>query len=383
MSEAYNAIETKEAIPKPSLDRLFVDMTGQKTAWPGNVEPEPGVNEKAQERRDQVQNVILGWLDEEFVEPNQFLEKLSEAHNKDPRSGRQKAYYSIPIIEERLKQLPVDQLPALLPGVEINGDIDYQKLAKEFADNGPQNWHYIHLQKPRNLYQIGSVLQGTEIATEHPIEQLKKAVQGKKILVLGDDCGNLSEQLNVLGAEAYGIEFNERKIRLAHSGFLAKDFKPQMQMTQGDLWDLRDEQTELFQQMQTKGPFDLIFSTFLINIGSGLGESNPDKGELLLPRAEEWFKFFSGTEKLLKPEGVNLHEGIDIEEAVVTRAIEREGNDRDWMRRKYGVENMKFLEDNYVRTGRIHSNVMFLTKAGVFSLLQEKFGDKLQDFFRG
>lgn len=57
------------------------------------------------------------------------------------------------------------------------------------------------------LYYIASYFKEARLDEKDPIADIRQVLQGKKILVLGDDTGSLSEMLRFYGAESYGIEY--------------------------------------------------------------------------------------------------------------------------------------------------------------------------------
>lgn len=158
------------------------------------------------------------------------------------------------------------------------------------------------LSQTENIIYLTSLLKGTPLSQEATIEEIKTALRGKKILVLGDDVGSLSEILIHYGAEAYGIEYDWELIGFAKNGTFAEDGKPQEQVIRGDVAKLADDSSDLFKTIEEKGPFDLIFSRALFNDGSGLVLGNPDTFSQ---------NYIWNSKKLLKPKGWNLHLRVD------------------------------------------------------------------------
>lgn len=172
--------------------------------------------------------------------------------------------------------------------------------------------------KPRKaieLFILGSLLLGRKIDTEQVGDDLKKAFTGRKVLVLGDDIGGMSEIVNLLGGTAYGIEHDESKVEIAQSGKLAESSQPQMQVIDGDILDLTDENSELMKKLSQLGLFDVICSDAVFNGGSGIEKSaavytskkRTAKGKDLLFTG----KVLDNTDRILADNGIHLHVNVD------------------------------------------------------------------------
>jgi hypothetical protein len=182
-------------------------------------------------------------------------------------------------------------------------------------------------EQSHQLYYIASVFKGGHLDRNDPGSDIRSALQGKRILVLGDDIGSLSEILSFYGATACGVEYDKFKILVAHSGLLAENGQPQTQVMEGDVGDLfKSSATPLMARLNQIDQFDMIFTDNLLNEGSGL--------ELLIsqyymsqyPNESLWAKWIAGGRKglappewfqsnckaLLKTEGVQLHLRVDI-----------------------------------------------------------------------
>lgn len=179
-------------------------------------------------------------------------------------------------------------------------------------------------EQSHQLYYIASILNGGRLDQNDPSQDIRRALRGRKILVLGDDIGSLSEMLRFYGADAYGIENDKFKVLVAHSGLLAENGNPQDQVTEGNIGDLFDEtETELIKRLKQVSPFDMIFSDNLFNEGSGMEDL------LDIPRHSPeslWDKWWAGGEQGLSPAdsfqnncrlllnetGTQLHLRVDI-----------------------------------------------------------------------
>jgi len=180
--------------------------------------------------------------------------------------------------------------------------------------------------KGEEVFEIVSILSGHLPNTEHIEEQMRNSLRGKRILILGDDIGSLSNILNDYGAEACGIEYDKEKVADAHRGAFAKDGKPQTQVIQGSIWELADSDSKPFQSVTKRGPFDLIYSKAVINIGSGFYESNPkkdperrwsrnDPGEwdpIKRKAKEQEFELSLHLDKLMSVKGISFHSHTDV-----------------------------------------------------------------------
>lgn len=180
----------------------------------------------------------------------------------------------------------------------------------------------------------------------NPVEQIREALHGKKILNLGADSGSFTQILEHFGCETLGIEYDERMVKAARTGILSEDGEPYESVIQGDVWDLMLPESDLSERIDDD--YDAIFSRLLFNEGSGvfevpfekkteLYESVPEyeREAFSIPEVEtrevggETKKYIqtnrSGirltnithlfiaktTERYLKEEGISLHLDID------------------------------------------------------------------------
>lgn len=201
-------------------------------------------------------------------------------------------------------------------------------LATRFIGHRPDK-------QARSLYMIASFLKGTCLDEIEPFLDLKRTLEGKKILVLGDDTGSLSEILHKYGAESYGIEIDKFKLLVAHSGVLSQDGQPQDQVLEGSIGDFfHEDETPLLKKLKELGPFDMIVSDNVFNSGSGI-EKLPSMeaaidlsyyNERRLPE-DEVFKnlrsirstFQRNNDSLLNENGLQLHLKIDYHGGSVFR----------------------------------------------------------------
>src|SRR3989338_4979725 len=165
------------------------------------------------------------------------------------------------------------------------------------------------------LYRIASFLKGKALDGNVLEEDLEKELQGKKILVLGDDSGSFSEILNSFGAEAFGIEYNKIKVLAAHSGVFAESGLPQDQVIQGDIGDLTDQSSSLYKTLLEKGPFDVITSSAVFNIGSGIENAIKTRGigKDIDDQSKDFGRALTdGSMNLLSAMAFCLHDDVDM-----------------------------------------------------------------------
>lgn len=164
----------------------------------------------------------------------------------------------------------------------------------------------------RSLYSIATFLKGAKLVDDVVMADIESQLKGKKILVLGDDTGSLSELLNAYGAESMGIEYDEVKVLIAKSGILSRSGKPQLQVIQGDISDIAKKESDLMKLIAENGPFDVIYSYAVLNYGSGIEKSlsvtppgNYEEIELTVPLTDNCMNLLSKT-------GFILHEDVDF-----------------------------------------------------------------------
>ncbi|MSU55471.1 MAG: class I SAM-dependent methyltransferase [Candidatus Taylorbacteria bacterium] len=196
---------------------------------------------------------------------------------------------------------------------------EQQKKALAFKQEYQDYFPYQY--KTTELYHIGSFLKGDVLDVSKPLEELKAVLSGKKILIIGDDHGSLSEILKILGADVCGVEYSKEKVDIAHSGVQAESHQPQMQVIQGDAWDLADSQAALYKEIEQHGPYDMIYSYAVLNGGSGFVEGKWDKyvdqKEYDNEVIKGFAKFFQGVDGLLGQGGIQLHDNVSDKGRVV------------------------------------------------------------------
>lgn len=143
------------------------------------------------------------------------------------------------------------------------------------------------------LYNIASFLKGRPLDQTETIADVRENLQGKRVLVLGDDTGSLSELLRHYGAESYGIENDEFKLLIARSGLLSLNGQPQEQVIEGSIGDFFEKSTTpLLERLKGLGPFDMIVSDYVFNHGSGIQELPTVRA---IDKAAKQLAGFSGT----------------------------------------------------------------------------------------
>lgn len=151
-----------------------------------------------------------------------------------------------------------------------------------------------------HLLEIVSLLKGAKVrfdSIEEAEQTLTEVLGTKRILVLGDDVGTLSNILKYFGADAYGVEIYEEAVRFAHIGLFAENGQPSTQVIQGDIRDIANEHSRLRQTLSAKAPFDLITSNGVLTRDVGLREG---------------YWYIEGTEPLLAENGYQLHLSTDF-----------------------------------------------------------------------
>lgn len=306
----------------------------------GDIEVEKIVDP---ERYERIEKLIEEKLDKEFAESearrkaitfNEFIQWIRKIYIQDEVAltfldrkfeGLEQQYHTRLEKLERTRggNYDYDEWQALR-----NGDPwDIVRLRTD------QNWwykgHRFYDVAAHSLYYVASFLKKSTLEEKDISADIQNVLQGKRILVLGDDIGTLSEVLRNYGAESYGVEIDKLKVLIAHSGILAKDRRPQEQVIEGNLDDIfDDEETELIKKLKSLGPFDMIFSYRVFNEGSGIesvraianqrkftnriwnhGEKGDPKAveELLLLQSKSREKL----ESLLGENGLQLHLGVD------------------------------------------------------------------------
>lgn len=169
----------------------------------------------------------------------------------------------------------------------------------------------------KSLYKLATEIKGAYLDEQDPINDIKKNLARKKILVLGDDIGSLSEILRFYGAESYGIEYKKFDVLVGHSGILTENGIPQNSLLEGNIADLFKDDTELFKQLQKLGSFDAIVSFSVFNDGSGVeeaitgAESSIGIGRPRITQQQAEI-FQSNCSELLNDTGVQLHNDFNM-----------------------------------------------------------------------
>lgn len=198
----------------------------------------------------------------------------------------------------------------------INERFNYEPVKNSNAGNYPEKYSTASILRMESrekikaiqLYRLVSVLNSGLIGSKGDVKrELSEILQQKKILIVGDDIGSLSEVLNYLGAEAYGIESDNFYVAVAHSGLASESGKPQTQVICADMGDLQDKNKKIFKHLEKIGPFDAIYSWAVFNFGSGIERNGCLSKD-----------YFSNIKKkcnlLLKKGGFSLHDEVNIPE---------------------------------------------------------------------
>jgi len=178
-----------------------------------------------------------------------------------------------------------------------------------------QNLLSPYLHRKRRGEEVASLVVLLEtLAGEKPqddiIARAKSVLSGKRVLSLGDDSGSLTEVLRSFGAETLGVEYSAYFVTLGQRGVLSEKREPQP-IIQGDIWELPLPKTKITQEALRKGPYDLIVSCNLFDLGSGgemprkLPEGRTLRNALLnyIPNARKLFgETFNPPEDLITAE---------------------------------------------------------------------------------
>ncbi len=375
-------IELKEKIPAKTLSETVFDITGDYSNWPYDLpidktieypsaEEEERIRQGKREEIQEIEKRIEEGLQELFPQTITLISDIRNFHNLF--YDRQRDELRIKL-ESRMERLPEEQKS------EFNFFFSPKDQANKLIRNNNDYFRWGDKRRAPQLYQIASFLQQKPLNKETAFQELKEAIGRKKILVLGDDVGSFSEVLNKLGAEAYGIERDGRAVAIAHSGIVAEDMRPQTQVIEGQLLDLRDGNSDLYKGIKEKGPFDVIFSRAVFNSGSGFPEAftrlaqkeNCDENIL-------WQEWFTGMEGLLSKEGFHLHTDVDI---TPYRPIQRfvwkmgvslkNGTDQE---KEMVNRNIAVLQDKVSAKLGIDSGRWFFLKAGLIPYINEQTGE--------
>ncbi|MBU1126477.1 hypothetical protein KJ758_02600 [Patescibacteria group bacterium] len=218
--------------------------------------------------------------------------------------------YHNPPTKEELENI-VTKLQALYADEPENLKILNESNSSETSQQIKYHLGIKREDKIYQLYYLVSCLKKGKIDEEDPINDIKTVLDSKKLLVLGDDNGSLSEMLRFYGADAYGIEYDELAVLIAHSGILSRDGKPQTQLLSGNIGDLSLEQSELIEKLQKLGPFDTIMSHAVFNTGSGI----EDAIHFIDDPQEMIDMLWKNINDLLDEDGIQLHTNVDMPEA--------------------------------------------------------------------
>lgn len=197
--------------------------------------------------------------------------------------------------------------------------INRELTRKKYPVNFLRDFGYLHdkVGQDNNLYYAASFLKGSRLDKDHLERDLRDSLVGKKILVLGDDSGSLSEIFGFYGAKCYGVEYDEFKILVAQSGILSENGKPQKQVMLGNIADLFLENSDLKKKLMRLRPFDLIVSYAVFNTGSGIEKLIP-YDELDYQRHVDFeqpglsVNFQRNSQELLSESGLQLHTEVDM-----------------------------------------------------------------------
>ena len=271
---------------------------------------------------DHEKNRYINLEPDDPTDPNwQLLLKIRELIRKDfPRSGyfRDQSTQNFQTDIRRFYKNDPEALAVIEGELSKRGTTANFSKFEQLKDKEEQS---------HQLYYIASVFKGGRLDENDPSLDIKTALQGKKILVLGDDIGSLSEMLNLYGADAYGVEYDKFKILVAHSGRLAESGQPQTQVIEGNVSELfSSSDTSLLARLKQLGQFDMIFTDNLLNEGSGIEAAIDLRFMGVLPDESLWAKWRASGRKglapperfqhncrtLLKPEGMQLHLRTDI-----------------------------------------------------------------------
>ncbi|MBI4250813.1 class I SAM-dependent methyltransferase [Candidatus Uhrbacteria bacterium] len=243
---------------------------------------------------------------------------------------------------DRLRQLPLKQLAELAPWdmtQERSRAVLLPAIEEQLADR-VSTISAGHKHRGSQVHLIASFFEGRLLAEDGLETNIKKALRGKRILVLGDDIGTLSEVLRIFGARAYGIEYDRKAAAFARSGLFAENLKPQRQLIEGDIRRLMNQASPLFEEIKKIGPFDMIYSrTVLPYIG--------------LHGLPGWHRLFAQLDTLTKPQGLNIHGDcpgdITTSDRAKTLLYEIQNNSHD-SRQSWAHEQYKEMSQKYAAT---------------------------------
>jgi len=306
IEEQQSVVEQRET--EPNLEKPLKNLWEQVTGiYPYKGEIPDGFKSGERYSYRGKENPPQNIIDIECVEnQKQAIEKIDqELKRLFPNSG--------PFVEKFLESANVtvegfDHRQALLDIGEKSG------IGRDYFRDRVLQTHYTgpKTQQGETAYFMAAFLNGGPIPSEGIDEKIREILKGKKILIIGDDFGTISEALNVLGAEATGIEYSSISVKIAHSGALAEDGKPQNQVLQGDAWDIGNPNSTLYKQLQERGPFDMIYSYAVFNGGSGFPESKKRWGI-----GKENFSL--GLDQLLSDDGMQFHAGCEEQDVYLER----------------------------------------------------------------
>jgi len=268
-------------------NREWLDTRGNNVAYPHAVEHylrfERLVNEIIKKRLPESYNLldIREW-------------SYYRGDSSTPNDPRLAAIYQS--LLERLRRLPAPQLVELA-GWGMEEERDRTKLLSAIEEYFPDRVSTIsagHKDRGSQVYLVASFLQGRLISQDNLEENIEKALRGKRLLILGDDLGTLSEVLRAFGAEAYGIDSDQKAAMFARSGLFAENLKPQRQLIEGDIRTLINPASALNEKVKKLGPFDMVYSrTVLPYIG--------------LYGLTSWYRLMQCLDELTIPQGLNIH----------------------------------------------------------------------------
>lgn len=173
---------------------------------------------------------------------------------------------------DQIDQLIADRLP---------------NLSKRIEATCPQ---WAHVKRGHDLAHMATVLSNGNWRADRSIEQF---LEGQKILVLGDDRGTLTEVLKTFGAVTTSVEINQEWYEAGRDGRWTENGKPRDDLFHGNMYWLAEPSSDLAAQIIARGPFDLIYSHYLLINGSGgerakSSEANGVDSELVRLRLQEW-----------------------------------------------------------------------------------------------
>jgi hypothetical protein len=391
-----------------------------KNAYISEDNPNDTINDSKDILYDQTKKEELERIENDIKEGLKIL--FPQIFNSDLSLQR---FHSTPdfeknllsLIEQRVRNLPPAQRDPLIKAFCVNDTPEYVQgvflseprvidIITRGIKGNYTSFHGHNSNPAHELVILGQCLKGDMLDIDTPMEDLRTTFKGKKILILGEELGTLSQALNALGAEAYGIEYNKRVVAIAHSGVLAENLIPQTQVIEGDLWNLGDSESSLFKLVSEKGPFDAIFSHGVFNSGSGFTEGAGREYSGEYPASIEdirdktrkrgwfdensryqaiaelnWRRFFSGLTSLTKPDGLNIHNNIDqgIRDRLyyeVEFRLKKLLASEDQNKRDYARTELEKLQEYYAQEFRDN---IFIEKGNAHTYF-EKVLKKLEEF---